>query len=104
MPEKMHVVDEGRDGWFLFKRDNLLLLDVDCNHSAVGYSRLIPLNEEEMAQYAQEGRPFLDRLARMVQERGPGSSAQRRDVTPMYGEECNRAFEEWCAAHPPDKS
>jgi hypothetical protein len=90
----MEVIDEGLQLWLLFKREDELFLDVSCDHSAVGYSVLIRLKPEEEAAYARDGRAFLDRLAQEVQDRGPHSSQQRRNLyTLSY--ETEKAFEEW---------
>ncbi|MDQ2986540.1 MAG: hypothetical protein M3R13_07445 [Armatimonadota bacterium] len=90
----MRVVDEGPRAWLLFEREDGLFLDVNCSHSAAGYVVLIHLKPEEEAQYAREGRAFLDRFAQEVQDRGPFSILQNRNLyTLSY--ETKKAFEEW---------
>ena len=90
----MRVVDEGPAAWYLLERDDGLFLDVHCSHIAAGYSVIIRLTEEELARYTKEGRAFLDGLAQDVQDRGPGSSLQRRDLYRL-AYETKRAVEEW---------
>ena len=89
----MEVIDEGSQ-WLLFRRDDELLLDVSCSHSAVGYSVLIRLKPEEEAGYAGEGRAYLDRLAQAIQQAGPGAGQQRRDFYRIESM-TTEAFEKW---------
>lgn len=97
----MQVLDHQRASWFLFEEAGVLLLDVNCSHSAAGYSVLIPLSGEEEAEYALKGRDYLSQLARDVQDRGPYSHLQQRNVSAAYScEAMNSALEEWLAAHP----
>src|SRR5688572_23456268 len=96
----MKVIDEGRAAWFLFERGDELLLDVNCSHSAVGYGVLLRLDEREVAEYGREGRAFVDRLARDVQDRGPGSSLQRRNIGSQYDEEAMAAVTVWRLTNP----
>jgi hypothetical protein len=90
----MEVIDEGPQAWLLFKREDELFLDVNCSHSAAGYSVLIRLKPEEEAAYAREGRAFLDRLAQDVQYSGPFSTLQNRNLYTLSFE-TKKAFEEW---------
>ena len=75
--------------------DEALFLDVNCTHSAAGYSILIRLSAEEAAKYAQDGRTYLGHLAEQVQNAGPGQGDQLRDVTVRYAEETRKALEDW---------
>ncbi len=94
----MHVVDHEPHVWYLFEREEQLLLDVNCNHSAAGYSVLIPLSSEEATDYACDGRACLNRLARAVQDGGPGRGHQLRDVSKTYSKECAQALRDWRAS------
>src|SRR5688500_12658728 len=96
--KSVQVVDHGPQAWLLFKDGDELLLDVNCSHSAAGYSVLIHLEADEAAAYAQEGRTYLDRLAQRVQDSGPGSGLQSRDVSARFSNKCTEAFEKWRAA------
>ncbi len=91
----MKVVDHEPHAWFLFEQDEELFLDANCNHSAAGYSILIRLTEDETVGYVREGRSYVDSLARAVQDGGPGSRLQIRDVGRQHEEETSRAIEEW---------
>ncbi len=94
----MEVLDHGPHAWFLFRKDRNLLLDVNCNHSAVGYSVLICLNSDEVFEYAVGGRAYLDRLSQEVQNSGPGGGDQGRDVSAAHTQECKEALERWRAS------
>jgi hypothetical protein len=94
----VQVVDHGPHEWFLFKEGNVLLLDVNCNHSAVGYGVMIQLSAEEESEYSQKGHTYLNWLARTVQDSGPGRGYQLRDVSAMYSKESMAAVNEWRAA------
>ena len=98
----MQVVDQEPYEWFLFKTDEELLLDINCDHGAVGYNILIRLSPEETGAYGREGRAFLTRLAREIHNVGPGSTQMGRDVRPLYAEQCRVAIERWKAARPSD--
>lgn len=88
----MQVVDHDPHAWFLFKSEDNLLLDINCNHSAVGHSVLILLTPEETSNYAREGHAYFDQLAQRVHNSGPGSAQQGRNVAAKYGRECHEAF------------
>jgi hypothetical protein len=91
----MQVVDNEPHQWFLFKEGNSLLLDVNCNHGAVGYSVMIQLSVEEESEYSQKGRAYLNWLAQSVQDSGPGSGCQLRDVSAIYSRESMAAVNAW---------
>jgi hypothetical protein len=94
----VHVIDHEPQGWFLFKDGIALLIDVNCSHGAVGYSIMIQLNAEEEFEYSLKGHAFLNWLAQAVQDSGPGSDYQLRDVSATYGKESLTAVSEWQAA------
>ena len=93
----MHVVDHEPHAWFLFREENALLLDVNCNHGAAGYCVIIQLNEEEEIQYFLRGHAYLDWLAQAVQDSGPGSRLQLRNLS-AYSEKSSAAVNEWRGA------
>ncbi len=93
----MQVIDHGPHAWFLFKEGNAFLLDVNCNHGAVGYNVTIPLNAVEEAEYSQKGHSYLNELAQAVQYSGPGGGYQSRDVSAIYSKESTDAVNEWRA-------
>ena len=94
----MYVVDHEPHSWFLFREGSALLLDVNCNHGPVGYSVLIRLSAEEESEYSLRGHAFLDWLAQQVQDSGPGSGYQLRDLSVSYARESLAAVNEWRAA------
>jgi hypothetical protein len=86
-PEKaMRIIDSEPAGWFLVEDGADLLLDVNCNHSAFGYSVLIKLSSQEVAEYRTAGRSLISQLADRVQSSGPGGECQSRDVSAAYGD------------------
>jgi hypothetical protein len=91
----MNVVDHSPHAWFLLQRGDDYFLDVNCNHSAAGYSILIRLAEDEVSHYSSGGHSYVDRLAQAVQDGGPGSPIQSRDVTTEYLAETSQAIKAW---------
>lgn len=94
----MQVVDHEPQIWFLFKEENALLLDVNCNHGPAGYCVMIQLSAEEKSEYSQKGHAYLNWLADAVQGSGPGRGYQLRDVSAIYSKETMAAINEWRAA------
>ena len=94
----MQVVDHEPHAWFLFREGNTLLLDVNCDHGAVGYSVMIQLSAEEESEYARQGHVYLNWLAGAVQDEGPGGAYQLRNVSALYSKESLAAINEWRAA------
>ncbi|MEO9322078.1 hypothetical protein ABFT23_01225 [Nocardioides sp. C4-1] len=76
----MDVVDHARAAWYLLADGDALLLDVNCNHGAVGYSVLIELDPTERARWEEEGRAYLDALSHEIHFSAPIVS------TPPFGE------------------
>jgi hypothetical protein len=93
----MKVVDHEPHVWFLFKEGNALMLDVNCNNGPAGYSVMIELSAEEESEYSQQGHSYLNWLAQAVQDSGPGSDSQQRDVSALYSKESMAAVKEWRA-------
>lgn len=96
----MKVLDHAAHWWFLFEEGSALFLDVNCSHSAVGYSFMIELDADEVAQYRAEGRTFLERLATRIQDTAPILAASTspykgRDVSGAYAERCTQAVRAW---------
>lgn len=94
----MHVIDNEPHSWFLFKEADALLLDVNCNHGPAGYSVMIQLNAEEESEYSRKGHAFLNWLAQVVQDSGPGHGYQLRNLSATYAKESIAALNEWRAA------
>jgi hypothetical protein len=93
----VYVIDHEPHSWFLFKEADTLLLDVNCNHGAAGYSVMLRLDAEEESEYSLEGHAFINRLARAVQDAGPGRGHQSRDLSATYAKESSAAVSEWRA-------
>jgi hypothetical protein len=68
----MRVVDHEPGFWFLLAQDERLLLDVNCEHGAVGYDVLIELNEIERAEYLRRQHAYLSELAEVINYSAPG--------------------------------
>jgi hypothetical protein len=96
----MKVVDHAAQWWFLFEEGSALFLDVNCSHSAFGYSFMIELEAEEVAHYRAEGRAFLERLAARIQDSAPilatsTSPYKGRDVSAAHVERTTQAVRAW---------
>src|SRR4051812_13975507 len=92
----MKVRDHAPQHWFLFEEAGTLYLDVNCSHSAFGYTFMVELNAEEAARYRVEGRAFLDWLAGRIQDTAPNLSVSTspykgRDVSGVYAEQTAHA-------------
>ena len=98
----MRVVDHSPQWWFLLQDGEQLYLDVNCSHSFIGYSFLLPLDEEETRAFRREGRASLDRLAEAVNEGAPvlrdsRSPYKSRDLSRTHGHLVTDAVREWRA-------
>ncbi len=96
----MRILDHEPQFWFLAEESNSVYLDANCSHGAVGYSFMIELSPQELAQYKTEGRPYLSRLAQAIQDSAPiaaGSTSiyRNRDVSPSHGERLSSAIQSW---------
>jgi hypothetical protein len=95
----LRVLDHEPAAWFLLEEGQRLYLDVNCNHHIVGYTILISLDDEELARFRSEGRPFLDELSADIQQSGAGvlptSPYTARDLTRTLGEDVMRAVAGW---------
>ena len=67
----MKVVDSEHHCWFLFEHHGELLLDVNCELNAFGYSFMIKLNEAERMSYEFGGHDYLSKLAREIGDSVP---------------------------------
>jgi hypothetical protein len=96
------VIDHEHYSWYLFEKDDALFLDVLCNISFAQYSWMIQLNAEEVAEYREQGRYYISRLARDIQYTAPlakdtTSIYRDRNVSHQYGAEVHQAVAEWGA-------
>jgi hypothetical protein len=63
----MTVIDFHPQSWFFLKNDTEYFIDVNCNHSAFGFSLLIQLNQAEIDDYNENGKEFLLNFANDIQ-------------------------------------
>jgi len=67
----MRVIDCENWAWFLYEHDGGLFLDANCNMSAFGYTYMIRLNEQELQNYQNGGRAYLNKLAQDISQSVP---------------------------------
>ncbi|HGM5489669.1 TPA: hypothetical protein ACKP1B_001267 [Serratia fonticola] len=96
----MKVIDHEPQMWFLLQDDDGLLLDVNCSHSAFGYSVLIELEEDETRNFQNEGHVYLNQLAGEINFSAPGvrgssSPYQARNIRQARGDEVMAVVREW---------
>ena len=96
------MLDHQPHAWFLLEDRDTLFLDVACSHSAVDYSVLIELNNQEVQSFKRDGRVFLDQLAYDIHYSAPGvrgsqSPYKLRNLTPIRGNEVDIAVKGWRA-------
>lgn len=100
----MEVIDHEPQFWFLLQDSTDLLLGVSCEHSFVGYSFLMKLNQEEVDGYRGRGRDRLTELAREINfsapiARGSSSPYKSRNIQSLRGEEVLVAVSAWREEH-----
>lgn len=95
----MKVVEHAHAAWFLLADGEALLLDVNCNHGAFGYSVLIELDPDERTRWERDGRDYLDELARSVHDSAPAANEvspyRARDLTRTRPGEVGDAVRRW---------
>jgi len=60
----MHVEDHEAQSWFLLLNQETLIFDVNCNHSAFGYSWVIELHDHEVMKFEAEGLQLADSFSK----------------------------------------
>ncbi|MEZ8827064.1 hypothetical protein AB6E04_22205 [Vibrio amylolyticus] len=98
----MKVIDAEEQRWFLFEHQNILYLDANCEHSFLGYSYMIELNDTELNLYQSKGREYLNRLSHDIHysvpiAKGSQSVFKGRDVTNQFSALAIEAIEKWRA-------
>jgi len=68
----MKIIDHEPQTWFLAEESGNLYLDVSCSQGAVGYSFAIELSAQELAEYKDQGRCYLNWLAEDIHNSVPG--------------------------------
>ncbi|HAS8613913.1 TPA: hypothetical protein RQK39_004328 [Vibrio vulnificus] len=96
----MRVIDTEDQRWFLFEHEDDLYLDANCNHSFLGYTYMIKLNETELNQYQSEGREYLNQLSHDIHYSAPIANGSHsvfkgRDVTKQFSTLALAAIEKW---------
>ncbi|GAA1914810.1 hypothetical protein [Nocardioides hwasunensis] len=101
----MEVLNHAPAAWYLLADGDALLLDVNCNHGAIGYSVLIELSDAERDRWTQEGRDYLDTLSHDIHFSAPivsnppygeVSPYRARDLTRTRRGEVSDAVRRWC--------
>lgn len=95
----MEVVDHAHAAWYLLADGDTLLLDVNCNHGAFGYSVLVELDDDERARWEQDGPAYLDTLSHEIHMSAPivdeASPYRARDLTRARRGEVSAAVRRW---------
>jgi len=96
----MKIIDHEPQSWFLLEDAGALFLDGNYNHSFVGYDWMIQLNRDEVDQYRERGREFINRLAEDVQNSVPilkasTSSYETRRVPQELYDKASASIAEW---------
>ena len=86
--------------WFLLEDAGALFLDVDCNHSFIGYVVLVQLTSEEAVAYREKGRAYLTWLSEEIHNSVPILRASRspykaRNVLSIHRERVSAAVDAW---------
>lgn len=100
----MKVVDHQEREWFLFDHEGKLFLDANCNHSFIGYSYMIELNDDERKLYEAGGREYLSKLAYDIHYSAPIVNGSKsvyigRDETKRLGKLATEAVKIWRSSH-----
>jgi len=66
------AIDSENYRWILYKDNESFFLDILCSHSAVDYSWVIELNDQEKRKLEQIGRSYLNDLSHQVHYSAPG--------------------------------
>ncbi|MCP5160107.1 MAG: hypothetical protein H7A00_00255 [Hahellaceae bacterium] len=98
----MKVIDHAPQWWFLFADNDDLILDVNCNHSFIGYTFTICLDDAERKMYRAQGRDYIDTLARAIHDSVPileksNSIYKGRHIGNEFQDEALVAIQEWRA-------
>lgn len=63
----MKIIDFESNSWFFLNEGNKYYIDVNCNYSFVGFTMLIQLNNSEVVEYQNQGKNYLNSLAKNIQ-------------------------------------
>lgn len=90
----MEVIDHLPHGWFLFKKENNLFIDVNCSYSAFSYSMLVRLLENEKEAYERSGHDWATKFAQDIQQQGLGKYKER-NIHKEFENEVSNAISNW---------
>ena len=96
----MQILEFEPQFWILVKDGADLILEVNCEHGAAGYSFSFILDEIEKKNFSSGGRKFLNKLAAAVNYSAPGvrgsaSSYQYRRLSPPRDEQLDDSIASW---------
>jgi hypothetical protein len=99
----MRVIDHEAGWWFLLEEDQAVFFHVFCEHGAIGFDFMLQLNQEELEDYAREGRAFISKLATEIEYSAPIARAstsrfKARRLSEPYSARVTRAIESWRTA------
>ncbi|MCO7194485.1 hypothetical protein [Pseudonocardia sp. McavD-2-B] len=99
----MEVVDHEPHWWFLLRDGDRLYLDVNCEHSFIGYAMLVELDDGERRAHEAGGHAYLGRLAEDVNAGAPvlrdsRSPYRDRNLSRSLGPAVTDAVRRWRAA------
>ena len=64
----MKIIDFENKAWFFLNENNNYYIDVNCNYSFVGFNMLIQLCKIEVNKYENQGKDYLNSLAKDIQQ------------------------------------
>jgi hypothetical protein len=96
----MNVVDHQPGGWFLLEDAGQHYIDVNCSQSAVGFSLLLRLDDDENAKLRARGRAFADEFAEEVSYRS--SRYQSRAIQGAVAAKAHVAIDRWLRPGEPE--
>ncbi|WP_332453041.1 hypothetical protein [Chryseobacterium aquaticum] len=64
----MKIIDSEDKAWFFLNENDNYYIDVNCNYSFVGFTMLIQLSKIEINEYKNQGKEYLNSLAKNIQQ------------------------------------
>lgn len=64
----MKIIDSKNKAWFFLNENDNYYIDVNCNYSFVSFNMLIQLGIAEINEYKNQGKEYLDSLAKDIQQ------------------------------------
>lgn len=91
----MKVIDIEPQSWFFLTNGTDYFIDVNCNHSFVGFSLLIKLDKAETDVYQKKGKEFLNLLADDIQYYALSKYKERNIVVDELKDRTHKAILEF---------